>query len=199
MTSDWHGNLPPSIPKCDLLVIAGDVFSDLRQESWCRETLAPYLERVPARSIVAVAGNHDYVAEKPLLMHSLNWTMLYNETAVVQGLKVFGSPNSSTFGSFCMPEEALARIWDTVDEDVDLLITHVPPFGLGDEIYGEHVGSPSLRARLDELTQLRLHAFGHVHEARGSGPLPNGTGWWVNASFVGADEMPGNPLVALRI
>lgn len=180
-------------------MIAGDVFPDLRQEEWVRHDLSRYLDSVPARSIVAVAGNHDWLAfEKPLLMKSLPWTYLCNETAVVQGLNVWGSPFSSTFGSFTVQEYELARMWRPIPDSTDVLVTHCPAFGRGDLMYDEHVGSPSLRVRVDQLERLRLHVFGHVHEGRGSGALPNG-GWWVNATYVDVAEQPGYPLVALRI
>lgn len=199
VTADWHGHLP-KIPKCDLLVIAGDVFPDRHQEPFCNE-LGRYLERVPARSIVAVPGNHDCLAaQDPLLMKSLPWTYLCNEAAVVQNRKVWGSGHTSSFGSFVVSEAELAKeIWPLIPQDVEILVTHSAPYGRGDRVYNEHIGSRSLRARVDELTQLRLHAFGHVHEsARETGELPSG-GRWINASMADAAERPVNPMIAIRI
>lgn len=199
VTADWHGHLPPEIPECDLLVIAGDIFPDLRQLAWVSE-LSRYLEQVPARSIVAVAGNHDWIAqERPIQMKSLPWTYLCNETAFVQGLNIWGSPFSSSFGEFSVHEHELARLFRTIPDSTDVVVTHCPAYGRGDLMYDEHVGSRSLRTRVDELDKLRLHACGHIHEGRGSGPLSNGIGWWINGAYCGPGEQPGNPLVALRI
>lgn len=175
-------------------------FPDGHQERWLRSELSRYLEQVPARSIVAVAGNHDWLcAQKPLLMMSLPWTYLCNEAAVVQNKKVWGSPFTTNFGSFVVTAQDLAKIFRLIPQDVEILITHSPAYGRGDLVYGEHIGSRSLRARVDELAQLRLHAFGHVHEsARETGELRSG-GWWINASMADAAERPINPLIAISI
>src|SRR5690348_4412774 len=95
--SDLHGFLPET-PPCDVLLIAGDVCPvddhALRyQRDWLELSFAPWLETQPARAIVGIAGNHDFVAESDdELMRSLPWTYLRDETTEVAGLTIHGSP-----------------------------------------------------------------------------------------------------------
>jgi Icc-related predicted phosphoesterase len=142
--------------------------------------------RQDAEAIVGIAGNWDAVAaESPELMRALPWTYLENETALVQGLHVFGSPLALPFGAFpfMASEERLAEVWATIEDDVDLLVIHGPAYGLGDTTEdGRHAGSRSLLDRLDELPQLQALVCGHIHEAAGQGE--HGNVRWFNAAMV---------------
>jgi len=52
--------------------------------------------------------------------------------------------------------------------DTEILITHGPPYGVLDLTRrGKRAGCESLLERLDKLDELRLHVFGHIHEAAG--------------------------------
>ena len=67
--SDPHGQLPGQVPPCDLLLLAGDLcpvenHGIAFQANWLDRTLRPWLKRVPARKVVGVAGNHDFIFEK---------------------------------------------------------------------------------------------------------------------------------------
>lgn len=186
--ADLHGNLPEVEP-CDLLVVAGDALPrgrGDRQRVWAETELAPWLERQEAGAIVGIAGNCDLAAaDDPTLLPSLPWLYLENEPAEACGLRVWGSPLALPFGSwpFMAPEEELEPVWATIPDDTELLVVHGPPHGLGDEIYsGAHVGSPSLRQRLESLPNLRAAVWGHIHEAHGRGRV--GAAEWVNAAIV---------------
>ena len=74
-----------------------------------------------------------------------------------------------------------------IPEDTEVLLTHGPPFGIGDQVLRfvrgeyepEYVGCKELTKRIVE-TQVKLHVFGHIHEGRGTeykGPVT-----YVNAS-----------------
>ena len=63
--SDLHGMLP-EIPPCDLLLIGGDITPVTNhaipfQAEWLDTTFRRWLEQAPARKVVGVAGNHDYI------------------------------------------------------------------------------------------------------------------------------------------
>src|SRR5262249_12412750 len=65
----------------------------------------------------------------------------------------------------------LARIYAAIPDNVDVLISHQPPFGHGDGAFGpnshrEHIGSRELLAEIDRV-QPQLVICGHVHEAFG--------------------------------
>ena len=56
--------------------------------------------------------------------------------------------------------------WDSIPEDIDVLITHTPPYGICDKTKSdEHAGCNKLRATV-ERKKPRLHVFGHIHEGR---------------------------------
>ena len=186
--ADLHGNLPEVEP-CDLLVVAGDTLplaQAAEQRAWAETELVPWLERQQAAAVVAVAGNCDLLArDDPTFVRSLPWLYLENEAAAVAGLCVWGSPLALPFGRwpFMAPEEELAPQWATIPDDTELLVVHGPPYGLGDRIYsGSHVGSTSLRERLESLPRLRAIVWGHIHEAHGRGRV--GEVEWVNAAIV---------------
>jgi len=186
--ADLHGHLPEVEP-CDLLVVAGDALPRGRadtQRAWVETDFAPWLDRQEAGAIVGVAGNCDLAAaDDPSLLPSLPWIYLEDESREVAGVRVFGSPLALPFGSwpFMAPEEELAHVWTTIPDDTELLVVHGPPLGLGDTIYsGAHVGSPSLRERLEKLPRLRAAIWGHIHEAHGRGRV--GGVEWINAAIV---------------
>lgn len=91
--------------------------------------------------------------------------------------KVYGSPWSPEFENWAWnytPPEARS-IYQNMPQDVDVLITHTPPHGLGglDRIHnGTPVGCEELTRRLtaereDGGIRPLIHVFGHIHEARG--------------------------------
>lgn len=182
LVADLHGSLPV-LPGGDMLVIAGD-FCPIqghgldRQKQWVEQEFKPWLAAQPYRSIVGVAGNHDFVAQDSdgeQLLRALPWNYLQDESLWLDGVKIWGSPWCSPCGkwAFMAPEEKLAEIWQGMPEDTDLVITHSPAHGWGDRVMsGKRVGSESLYSRLVEVKPA-LHVHGHIHEGRGHGRLAN--------------------------
>jgi Icc-related predicted phosphoesterase len=175
-TSDWHGTLPPDVPRCDLLIVAGDVLHGWGTAHSKAQTVWGWLERQPAGRIVGVAGNHDFDAEtNPDLFRAFPWTFLQDEQTVVDGVKVWGSPWTKQFGSwaFMLPDHDLAEKWTLIPDDTEILVVHGPAYGILDKVYsGERVGSHTLRDRIRDLKDLRLLVTGHIHEAHGQTAVP---------------------------
>lgn len=176
--SDLHGILP-EVPECDLLLLGGDLCPLKNhqveyQADWLNTTFRTWLEQVPARKIVGVAGNHDFVFERAggLVPDDLPWTYLQDSGTNWEGLRIWGSPwQPKLVGwAFGLEEEELAARWELIPEGTDIVVLHGPPYGFGDGIPEEEgvrrVGSPSLQQRLERL-QARLVIFGHIHEGRG--------------------------------
>jgi predicted phosphodiesterase len=174
--SDLHGFLP-EIPPCDLLLIGGDVircgleFNLLEQSAWLDNIFSPWLRRQPAKHIVGVAGNHDFIfARAPQFVPALPWTYLLDSGTEVEGLKIWGAPWQPIFRdwAFNLPEAELAKRWAAIPDDTDILVLHGPPAGVGDFVPNENanVGSPSLRTRIEALRP-QLVVFGHIHEGYG--------------------------------
>jgi Icc-related predicted phosphoesterase len=180
--SDLHGMLP-SIPVCDLLLLAGDLcpLHDHRpaaQADWLATDFRRWLRGVPARKIVFVAGNHDRVYEdKPhLVPRDLPAVYLQDAGLEWEGLKIWGTPWQPRFfdWAFNLDEADLAAKWALIPDDTDILVAHGPPYGYGDGVPTRtgvrHEGSPSLLKRVEEVRP-RLMVFGHIHEGRGEWTL----------------------------
>lgn len=187
---DFHGKLPPPVPPCDLLLVAGDIGPDEPETAhdWLRDELAPWLEAQPANAIVSVAGNHDLLAasDADAFGAAAPWTYLDNATTFVDGVRVAGSAWSLPFGSwpFMADEDVLDAIWQTIPLDTQIVLVHGPPYGFCDATArGVRGGSRSLLRRLLDLPELKLVCCGHIHEAYGHDTLANGA-HVVNASLV---------------
>jgi predicted phosphodiesterase len=176
--SDLHGTLP-SIPPCDLLLIAGDVcpatgHSIARQASWLDTDFRRWLGQVPARKIIGVAGNHDFIFEQApqQVPDGLPWVYLQDSGTRWEGLSIWGTPWQPWFfdWAFNLYERDLAAKWQLIPEGTDVLVLHGPPFGYGDGVPRdegiEHTGSRSLLERI-QLVAPRVAVFGHIHEGRG--------------------------------
>lgn len=221
VTADFHGHLPPDgeVLQCDLLILAGDVLprkaSDLDEfEDWLR--------RQPATAIVGVAGNEDFLAEdEPDAIKEMPWTYLRDEAVELdvagEKVKVFGSPRSARFNNSSVltgADDDLTAVWEKIPDDTEILITHGPAYGLLDTVKtGQSVGSMSLRRRLEQgLDDLRLHAFGHIHECYGITAFPRTSSvleqgevssirWTaaVNGAYVDHRYRPGNQPIPISL
>ncbi len=176
--SDLHGHLP-LVPPCDLLLIGGDLCPHGQtavQAAWLGGAFRDWLGRIPAREVVAVAGNHDWIFERaPHLVPDLRWRYLEDRGVELFGLKIYGTPWQPRFfdWAFNLDEPDLEIKFNRIPEGTDIVVCHGPPLGFGDlaprSWGGEHVGSPSLLNRLLTVRP-QLCVFGHIHEGRGVYP-----------------------------
>lgn len=204
--SDLHGVSWPEIPPCDLLLIAGDndnAYLDphdlIGQIKYIRGPFSRWLDAVPAKHKVIIGGNHDFLAKAhPEIYRDLNCYYLEDKAVEIEGLVVYGSPWTPVFGmwTFMLSEEQLKQKWAQIPKDCNILLTHCPPYGIADALNrslqpGEdtHAGSESLHKIVEELSDLRLHVFGHIHEGRGEGEYKSGAKW-VNATSIDPEYRP---------
>lgn len=189
MIADTHSAQPP-LPGGDLLIHAGDL-THVGTPAEIRAA-AEWLGAQDYACVVAVAGNHDFGFQRePELTRDIMWEagVMYLEDSghEFQGLKIWGSPWSPTFGSwaFMGSERELAARWAMIPDDTDILVVHGPPYGHGDRTNrGPRVGSESLRVALARVRPL-LSVHGHIHEDGGAWTV-NHQGertWVVNASI----------------
>jgi hypothetical protein len=176
--SDQHGVLP-EIPPCDLLLIAGDIcpvsnHNPFFQVNWLNTDFRRWLEQVPARKSVFIAGNHDFVFQKEpdSVPRDLPAVYLQDSGLEWEGLRIWGTPWQPWFfdWAFNLYEPDLREKWALIPEGTDILVVHGPPHGYGDgvpELDGvRRTGSPSLLERI-KVVRPRLVVFGHIHEGRG--------------------------------
>jgi Icc-related predicted phosphoesterase len=161
----------------DMVIFSGD----------CSNPRDPYQNEVEVRGFIDwystlkiphkifVAGNHDTSIEKRFVTNDdfKRGGIIYleNEDVTIEGIKIFGSPYTPTFGygwAFNKDRNKLERIWrNIIDEDVDIVINHGPPKGILDlstDRNGniERCGDKSLLNRVKEVNP-KLCLFGHIH------------------------------------
>ncbi len=177
--SDMHGQLPRSLPECDLLLIAGDITPIVNhtldfQRSWLDTEFRDWLKQVPARKIIGVAGNHDFIFERmpEAVPQGLPWTYLQDSGVSWEGVHIWGTPWQPWFFDWAFngyPEQ-LQKQWELIPKNTDILVVHGPPRGYGDgvpEADGmRRCGCPHLLETIKQI-QPRLVVFGHIHEGRG--------------------------------
>jgi Icc-related predicted phosphoesterase len=143
---------------------------------------------------VVTWGNHEVDAEQnqELFLKELNRDFprihtLLDQTITIKGLKIHGSPISPAFRNWAYnrnPGPDIQKHWDLIPTDVDVLITHCPPWNTLDKVWNrqnEPLGCKDLRNTIDlRLTKLKLHVFGHIHS--GNGMLKYEKIKYVNAS-----------------
>lgn len=198
VTADLHGYLPPIPDDLELLLVAGDVgaFSGKLLESFkgWSSTLTDLYDWVDSAPcpVIACAGNHDFTFEaSEHTARLIPWTYLLDQTVECGGFKIHGSPWTPTYGrwAFMQDDEALAAKWELIPNDVDILMTHGPPYGVMDVGHGGKLaGSETLRVRLTQIDPT-LHVFGHIHGSRGE--RWHDTNYLtVNAAYVDEDYQP---------
>lgn len=210
--SDTHQltyGLERRLPAADVLVFGGDLCNggrDLLEAQNFNHFLLSVEDRY--KKIICIAGNHDFIFERQkqsakalLVANSEKIIYLEDEEVVIDGIKFYGSPWQPEFcnWAFNVPRgEKLARIWENIPLDTDVLITHGPPYGTLDftEYDQINVGCEMLAERLKHVKP-KLHVFGHIHEAYGVEKKENTL--YVNASICTLRYKPVNSPIVVRV
>jgi Icc-related predicted phosphoesterase len=195
------------VPECDILICAGD-FSSTGKAIECLSFLN-WFSAQKAKHLVYIAGNHDLSYERDIALKTQlvnqfpNVHYLEDSSITLDGLNIYGSPFSPTFGSwaFMLPRgKPIRDKWSQIPEDTDILITHSPPLGFGDcvSFTGERVGCVDLLERINRLPHLRLHAAGHIHQ-QPQQVIVSESITYVNASIVDDRYIVTNKPVVLEV
>jgi Icc-related predicted phosphoesterase len=193
VTADLHGNLP-EIEPCDLLLIAGDVCPDnekAQQRYWLRILFHDWLRKLPAKEIVWIAGNHDFVCETPGFYRTadkLPGHYLRDEAITLEidgeSVRIYGMPWVPNLPSWAFYADSMAMQSAAmrIPDDIDIALLHGPPAGILDQaVRGVHVGAMHVGSRLSVVAP-KLCVFGHIHEAFGTEQI--GTTTFCNAAYV---------------
>jgi Icc-related predicted phosphoesterase len=190
-TSDFHGQLP-HVPRCDLLLIGGDICPDHpigkkqrytlhdngaeSQFEWLDQTFRPWLIDLRERGIhvIAIAGNHDFVFEKmktAVRELYLPWVYLEDSLVDFKGLHVYGTPwvPGLPRWAFYGSDNFLKARAESIPK-CDILLSHGPPFGYCDfvapQFGSKHVGDPWLEDGI-KIAKPQAVVCGHIHERHG--------------------------------
>lgn len=202
-THTFHNRV--DIPKCDLLLHAGDITDRGREQElvdfdlWCKRIVREGI----ARKIICIAGNHDFCFQdhRVASVAALGGAeYLEDSSTVFDGLRIFGTPWQPWFYDWAFnlkTEMELKGKFDRMPEGTDILLCHSPPRGILDMTRrGQPVGSQAL---LDAIHRVRpkLVVFGHIHESYGS--VEHDGIRYVNASICTFDYNPKNPAVVIDL
>jgi Icc-related predicted phosphoesterase len=196
-THELHQGLV--VPPGDLLIHAGD-FTISSECPWVYHDFNEWLGELPHRHKIIIPGNNDYLLENPRQRSVItNAILLVDSGAEIEGLKIWGSPVTPHYpGAFGKPmSEELRKHWAQIphDHDLDVLITHTPPFAILDHGLPSEPreGCPYLFEAVFRAMP-RLHVFGHVHA--GYGTRRTSDTIFVNASLLGDDgRLSRKPIV----
>ena len=191
--SDLHGYLPEIETPADIMIIAGDIvpfeiqFNKCQSKKWFENDFASWIKELPVDEVFAVAGNHDAYLESinqinlGLLRQATNFKLKYlknnwlNYVAMNgESIKIFGTPYCSIYGTwpFMRPDESLAKKYEKIPEDVDVIISHDPPFAISDadvildDIRRKgmmaHLGNKPLSEKIKDIN-FDILFCGHIH------------------------------------
>lgn len=191
LISDTHGKhdlITKDLPGGDIIIHAGDV-SNVGKSNEIYDFLN-WFSTLPYKHKVFIAGNHDFGFE---IMNQiapeyeeLGVTYLMDRMVEIDGLKIYGSPWQPRFYDWAFNVnrgEAIAKKWEKIPENLDILITHGPPFGiLDDTIHGQRVGCEDLYMKVIKVKP-KYHIFGHIHYGYGMKIMEDTT--YINASSLG--------------
>jgi Icc-related predicted phosphoesterase len=189
LLSDTHGHIPPAFPQDetpDVICFCGDLFSnqdDIKELFNYSKYFNHYRERGVV--VIGIGGNHDFPFEEhPDLPSQIFDHYLNNSYCEVRGVRFFGSPNTLLKKwAFYKSEKQQKEVFKDVT-NVDVLLTHQPPIGVGDGLVNihEHVGSEAV-LELVKRVRPKYHVFGHIHEGYGSYKLHNLSTQFFNVAY----------------
>ena len=141
-THTKHEEIRKDLPGGDLIIHAGDLMNSGYEPQDIASFVNWYssLLTMDYKHRVFIAGNHDRMFEdNPELTEELinaysgGLIYLQDQTHVIDGVKIYGSPWQPAFydWAFNLPRcgQDLMRVWNAIPKDTDILITHGPPFG----------------------------------------------------------------------
>ncbi|ESO91938.1 hypothetical protein LOTGIDRAFT_121596 [Lottia gigantea] len=124
-----------------------------------------------------------------------NCVYLEDSMVGVCGVKIYGTPWMEKYTkcvAFSVNRgEALLKKWNSIPDNVDILMTHTPPLGYGDKTHsGHHVGCVDLLNTIQRRVQPQYHIYGHIHE--GYGIRSDGTTTFINCAACSRHYRPDN-------
>ena len=209
-THNYHREL--NIPEADLLIHAGDITKN--GELSVIADFAGWLKNLPISKSIVIFGNHELGFESGpnrntaiKLIEDAGATYLEDSGIEIDGTKIWGSPVQPFFYNWEFNRHRGKEIdvhWQKIPNDINVLITHGPPYGILDQaprsaFSYENVGCKDLSNKIKQLSALKAHIFGHIHNSYSFTPqIVNGVKY-INASSCNERYKAVNPPVVFEI
>jgi Icc-related predicted phosphoesterase len=199
--SDTHGSFPKLDTEGDIIVHSGDFFPNSQyyhmplveaevQAQWTIQNQDALRNWIGSRPFFLCHGNHDFdlQAAEHLCDVGIDAHNISLQHKEIHGVKLYGIPYVPYFtGSWNFEksdvflEEHLR--YDVYDRDIDVLVSHAPPYGCLDKVRKrENIGSKPLATYIKTAKKpARTVLCGHVHESGGLQRHLRGT-WVSNAA-----------------
>lgn len=206
-TSDLHGTHHDlEVPDVDIMIVSGDAtnYRDMYRNEVEWKNFVEWYSEIPIPIKIYVPGNHDSFVfqmgkEARLDCQKGNIDLLIKESLKIGDLVIYGDPTTPRFGDWCFmaPRDKMHKHWGLIPEDTNILVTHGPPQGILDLTKDfdnklKNVGCKSLMSSIQNLSDLFLNCFGHIHSSKNiqnNGVLFRDKVWYSNASAVRDGEM----------
>lgn len=196
--SDLHGHLPIFDNSSEIMIIAGDImpleiqFNKELSKYWLENNFSNWIKELSVDKVFLVAGNHDAYFESisnlnlKSFLESCDNKLIYLKNETVEyidkiGLKwtLFGTPYCHIFGHwpFMRSDEYMIEKFKNIPDEVDIIISHDPPFDIGNvdvilDIFSDsdfsyynnfnHLGNKPLSDRIQHVNY-KLLVCGHIH------------------------------------
>ncbi|MDR2533171.1 MAG: metallophosphatase domain-containing protein [Tannerellaceae bacterium] len=194
-THNLHYALP-DLPAADIIVHSGDV-----SMSGTADEIADFIDwfdSLDGKHKIFIGGNHDFCLEDkdPLLIRKFlpeDMHYLCNSGVTIAGLRFWGIPY---FISGECHHENYRKALASIPNDIDILLTHCPPFEILDVGRYGNMGCPQL---LDAVRRIRphYHLFGHIHDAYGS--MSDGKTTFINGAILNEEYEFDNAPVSINL
>lgn len=200
-THTLHSLLELNLEGVDMIIHAGD-WSDNKLTAINNNQAIDFLDwfsSLPVKYKVIIPGNHDKAFAEGLLGDvNSKWDiiLLNHEFIEIEGIKIFGSPFTPEFSTgwaFNVPHDKIRLYWRDIPRDLDILITHGPPYRILDSTkdYYKHYkicGCPELLKRVKKVKP-KVMIFGHIHDDGGRQMKVQGLDTlFINAACFGEDN-----------
>lgn len=166
-THNKHDDL--IIPNCDILLHSGDITFFSKKGTQEVVDFLNWFHSQPAKHKIFIAGNHDVLLEKEeaFFRKIMPPSVIYlnDEMVTIEGINIWGSPITPWFHDWAFNRkrgEDIKKHWDLIPDNVDLLLTHGPAYGILDDSANGRLGCQDLLSAIKRI-QPSVHIFGHQH------------------------------------
>jgi len=202
--SDLHGSYP-DLEGGDLLLIAGDLTTNDSPMAW--KNYYEWLKTLKYRKIIYIAGNHDgFLTQcvnstdaKMMGFEEEEFEYLCDSGTEFEGIKIYGSPWTPRFYDWYFMKNTKGELkerWDLIPKDIDILITHGPPFGILDHNKAlNRCGCDQLLKAIKRVKP-KYNIFGHIHG--GYGILEKDGTTFINCAHMNEEYEPINKPIRIN-